>query len=88
MAGISLHIELAALVDRCLTPRQALAAATSNVSERFAWPRTGKIEVGADADVLVLDADPTIDIANLKRIRQVMLGGRPIDREALLHPPS
>jgi len=88
MAGISLHIELASLVDECLTPRQALAAATANVSERFAWPRTGKIEAGADADVLVLDADPTLDIANLKRIRHVILGGTPLDREALLRPPS
>jgi len=88
MAGISLHIELAMLVDRCLTPRQALAAATTNVSERFAWPRTGTIEAGADADVLVLDADPTIDVANLKRIRHLILGGRPIDREALVRPPS
>jgi hypothetical protein len=88
MAGISLHIELASLVDRCLTPRQALAAATSNVAERFGWTHTGKIEPGADADVLVLDADPTKDIANLKRIRQVILGGRPLDRGALLRRPD
>jgi hypothetical protein len=38
--------------------------------------------------VLVLDADPTLDVANLKRIRQVILGGRLLDREALLHPDA
>jgi hypothetical protein len=32
----------------------------------------------------VLDADPTRDIANLQRIRQLVLNGEPIDREALL----
>ena len=37
MPGISMHTELELLVRLGLTPREALAAATSNYSERFGW---------------------------------------------------
>ena len=41
---------------------------------------------GYDADLLVVDADPAADIRNLKKIRMVVLGGRIVDRAALLKP--
>ena len=84
LPGISLHIELQRLVSMCLTPRQALAAATSNVGELFGWESVGTLAPGADANVLILQADPTLDIANLKNIRQMVLQGKLIDRERLL----
>jgi hypothetical protein len=84
MPGISLHIELEMLVKACLTPRQGLAAATANVGRVFAWQSVGQVKPGYNADVLVLDGDPTRDIANLKRIRTLVLDGTVIDREALL----
>ena len=84
MPGISLHTELELLVKACLTPRQALAAATANVGTAFGWRDVGQIRAGYNADLLVLDADPTIDIANAKRIDRVMIAGALIDRAALL----
>jgi imidazolonepropionase-like amidohydrolase len=84
MPGISLHHELELLVRACLTPRQALAAATGNVGAAFGWREVGQVRVGFNADLLVLDADPTRDVANLKQINTVMVAGTPIDREALL----
>ena len=84
MPGISLHTELELLVKACLTPRQALAAATANVGTAFAWRDVGQIRAGYNADLLVLDADPTADIANVKRIDRVMVAGALIDRAALL----
>ena len=84
MPGISLHTELELLVKACLTPRQALAAATGNVGTAFAWRDVGQIRAGYNADLLVLDADPTADIANLKRIDRLMVAGALIDRAALL----
>jgi len=84
MPGISLHIELELLVRECLTPRQALAASTGNVGTTFLWRDVGQIRAGYHADLLVLDADPAVDIANLKKINRVMLAGTWIDREALL----
>ena len=84
MPGISLHAELELLVRACLTPRQALAAATGNVGASFGWRDVGQVRTGYHADLLVLDADPTVDIANLKKISRVMLAGGLIDRAALL----
>lgn len=83
MPGISLHIELAMLVEAGLTPRQALAAATGNVGAVFGWP-VGDLKPGSAADLLVLEADPTADIANLKQIRAVVLAGQPLERAGLL----
>src|SRR5256712_9331070 len=84
MPGISLHNELRMLTDIGLTPRQAIAAATSSVGETFRWPAVGKIARGYDADLVVVDADPTADIRNLKRIRMVILNGEIVDRASLL----
>ena len=61
-----------------------MAAATANVGRTFNWPEVGRLAKGANADVLVLDADPTRDVANLKRIRHLIADGELIDREALL----
>src|SRR3954470_9901805 len=84
MPGISLHTELELLVKACLTPRQALAAATAKVGTVFGWRDVGQVRAGYNADLLVLDADPTVDIANLKRIDRLMLAGVLINRAALL----
>jgi hypothetical protein len=86
MPGISLHTELELLVRIGLTPRQALAAATWNFSRLAPWSSLGAIAAGRDADVLVLDADPTRDIHNAKRIRAVILRGTLLDRPSLLKP--
>jgi hypothetical protein len=85
MPGISLHTELELLVRACLTPRQALAAATGNVGTAFGWRDVGQVRSGYQADLLVLDADPTRGVANLKKTSRVMLAGALIDRDALLH---
>ena len=84
LPGISLHNELRMLTDLGLTPRQALAAATSSVGETFRWPSVGKIARGYDADLVVVDADPTVDIRNLKKIRMVIFNGEVVDRASLL----
>jgi len=39
----------------------------------------GSLEVGKLADLVVLDADPTVDIRNSDKIYRVMLGGRLYD---------
>ena len=35
------------------------------------------------ADLLILDADPLEDIANLRKIRQIIKDGKLIDRDSL-----
>jgi len=87
LPGISLHIELELLTRIGLTPRQALAAATSNFGELFGWNNVGQVKAGYNADLLVLDADPVQDIGNLKKIRTVILNGEVLDRDRLLKHP-
>ena len=87
MPGISMHTELELLVRLGLTAREALAAATSNYSERFGWHELGLVEAGRRADLLILSADPTLDISNTRKIRSVILAGAILDRAALLSEP-
>jgi hypothetical protein len=86
MPGISMHTELELLVRLGLTPREALAAATSNYSERLGWNELGLVEAGRRADMLILTADPTTDITNSRKIQWVILDGVILEREALLKP--
>jgi hypothetical protein len=86
--GFSLHDELQYLVRAGLSPAQALAAATT-VPARFmgADSSSGPIVAGARADLVLLDANPLIDIRNTTRIHGVLADGRwfgAVERAALL----
>jgi hypothetical protein len=85
MAGISLHTELELLVRLGLSPREALAAATGNYAIQFGWNELGQVVPGRRADILVLDADPTENIWNARRISTLILDGNVLDRDALLN---
>ncbi len=78
--GHSLHTEMELLVDAGLTPLDALRAATLTPSKVFAPERqTGRIKSGYEADLILLDRDPLVDISNTRSIRQVVLRGSLID---------
>jgi hypothetical protein len=85
MPGISMHTELELLVRLGLSPREALAAATNNYALQFGWNELGQIAPGRRADILVLNADPTVNIWNARRISTLILDGNVLDREALLN---
>jgi imidazolonepropionase-like amidohydrolase len=71
------HLELAMMVDAGLTPAQVLEAATAGAARCSGQAgRVGTLEPGAWADLLVLEADPRQDVANLRRIHSVWVGGR------------
>lgn len=86
MPGISLHTELEMLVRIGLSPREALAAATNNYSIQFGWNELGQIAPGRRADILILDADPTTNVWNARRISTLIIDGNIMDRDALLRP--
>jgi dienelactone hydrolase len=86
MPGISLHTELEALVAIGHSPRQALAAATSNFARVMGWSELGEIDAGRRADVLVLNQDPREDVKHLQDIRTVYLAGRALDPAQLMQP--
>ncbi|HEU4628466.1 MAG TPA: amidohydrolase family protein [Gemmatimonadaceae bacterium] len=78
----TLHRELALLVSGAgLTPLQALTAATSAAARAMgAEADRGILAPGRLADVVLLEADPTADIANTRRIWMVVKEGRIVAR--------
>jgi len=73
--GFSLHEELGRLVAAGLTPYQALQAATANAADWIGDPAIGRIAVGSRADLVVLDADPLVDITATTKRTGVMVRG-------------
>ncbi|RZA36625.1 MAG: amidohydrolase [Lysobacteraceae bacterium] len=73
--GISMHRELAALVEAGLTPSQALAAATSAPAKAFKLGQRGRIEKGYKADLLLVEGNPASDILATRRIVEVWKDG-------------
>lgn len=79
------HMELEELVAAGLSPLAALHAATGAAARIIGAERElGTIETGKWADLVILDADPTADIRNTRRIRAVIQGGALVDRAAVL----
>ena len=85
MSGISMHTELEMMVRLGLSAREALAAATNNYAIQFNWTELGLIAPGRRADILIVDADPSVSIWNARRISTVVLDGNVLDRDALLN---
>ncbi len=82
--GPSLHAELAQLVAAGMTPKQALLAGTREAARLSGFARSrGTIAVGKAGDLVLLEADPTADIAAVGRINAVIHRGRVLDRAAL-----
>jgi imidazolonepropionase-like amidohydrolase len=75
--GWATHGELKALVASGLTPYRALRAGTINVARFFGTSdRTGTIAAGKEASLVLVDANPLEDVANMAKISGVMVRGR------------
>lgn len=92
MAGFVLQRELELYVQAGLTPSQALQVATWNAAK---YSRTlsdrGTIEPGKRADLVLIDGDPTQNIADIRRVALVITQGKiavpsEIDRELGIAP--
>jgi imidazolonepropionase-like amidohydrolase len=83
--GYGLHEELELMVKTGgLAPMQVLESATRNPARFFGQDSTwGVIAPGAEADLVLLNANPLDDIANTRQIQAVMARGRLFDRSAL-----
>jgi len=64
-----------------MTPMEAIVSATRD-SARSCWidAEVGTLEAGKQADVLVVDGDPSRDIGALRNVVDVFQGGRLVDR--------
>ncbi len=68
-------IELALMVERGMTPLQAIQAATVVAADLLGTKELGHLEPGAHADLIALSNDPLKDITALQRLRTVLKGG-------------
>jgi imidazolonepropionase-like amidohydrolase/ABC-type multidrug transport system permease subunit len=76
--GIALTRELELLAKAGMPLTDVLRAATSRAADRLGQSTLGRISAGAVADMVVLDADPTEEVAAYRKVTAVYLGGRRI----------
>ena len=74
--GVAEHLELALMVEAGLTPMPAIAIATSNAAAALKLDDRGTLVAGKLADLVVLDADPSSQIANTTKIHAVWHRGK------------
>jgi imidazolonepropionase-like amidohydrolase len=75
--GFSIHIEMQSMAVAGMTPYQILRSGTWNVANFLGLlPESGTVEVGKRADLILLEANPLSDVANVARRAGVTVDGR------------
>ena len=74
--GPSIYAEMEAMQAAGMTPMQVITSSTL-IAARAAGLEavTGTLEKGKSADLIVLAADPSANVANFRKLRHVMRGG-------------
>ncbi len=80
----SLAYELALMVQWGLSEVEALRAATSRAATMLDRPSLGHVALGKTADLIVVDGDPTTDIAALERVLLVIQAGEVVHNATAL----
>jgi imidazolonepropionase-like amidohydrolase len=84
MHGVAMHVEMQMLEDAGLPAATLIQAATINAAELMGVDTIlGSVESGKLADLVVLDADPTLSIRNAQRISMIIKDGHVIDHASL-----
>ncbi len=82
-----IHLELDAMVEAGMPPREALAAATGGAADALGWgDRIGRCAPGFAADLLLVEGDPTHAVRDLVHVRGVWRGGQPVHGAARTAP--
>ena len=85
LAGFMLHGELACYVALGIAPARVLRMATLDAARNMKLDgRSGSIAPGKDADVILVDGDPTRDIRDLRNVDLVIKNGWKLSPPALL----
>lgn len=77
--GISMHGELALLVEAGLSPIEALRTATSVPAQHFGLADRGRIAPGLRADLVLVEGDASADIRATRELVSVWKNGRRVD---------
>jgi imidazolonepropionase-like amidohydrolase len=82
--GYSLHREMREMAEAGMSNYEILKSGTANVGEYFKKQDSfGTIEPGRRADIVLLNANPLTDLANVGKIEGVMVRGRWYSRAAM-----
>ncbi|HVE70855.1 MAG TPA: amidohydrolase family protein [Thermoanaerobaculia bacterium] len=74
--GPSIYAEMEAMQRAGMTPMQVIVAATATAARAARLDEvTGTIEKGKSADLLLVAADPSKDVASFRKLLKVMRGG-------------
>lgn len=81
LAGPSVYAEMEAMQAAGMTPMEVLVASTRTGALTLGSPGKdlGTVEAGKVADLVIVAADPTADVAGFRKLRYVVRGG-------VLHP--
>lgn len=80
--GVAVYAEMEAMQAAGMTPMEVLVAATRTAARALGREKDlGTVEAGKAADLLLLAADPSADVANFRRLKFVVRAGelRPLD---------
>jgi imidazolonepropionase-like amidohydrolase len=82
--GFCVHDEIVAMVRGGMAPLTALQTATLNPAKYFHMESAfGSVDSGKRADLVLLDANPLVDISNVRAVRAVVVSGRLLQRKDL-----
>jgi imidazolonepropionase-like amidohydrolase len=84
--GASVFREMEAMASAGLSPMDVLVASTRVAAMAMGRDDIGTLQVGKQADLVVLDADPLADVRNLRAVRLVARGGEVWTRAELEYP--
>ncbi len=74
--GPAMYAEMEAMQSSGMTPMQVIVSSTAIAAKAMHMNDvTGTIEQGKEADLLLLGADPSADVANFRKLTYVMRGG-------------
>lgn len=74
--GAAINAEMEAMQAAGLSPMQVIVASTRNGARAMGGSeRFGTLEAGKSADLLILEADPTEDVAHFRQLTHVMRAG-------------
>ena len=66
------------LMGRAMGWKDILASLTTNPSAFFKAANTGRVEKGMDADLVVLEGDPAVDVRNFAKVAWTVRKGKVI----------
>jgi imidazolonepropionase-like amidohydrolase len=87
--GEALHHELELLVAAGMTPLEAIRTATYNAARIMkAEGEWGSLQAGRRANLVIVAGNPAVNISDTRKIENVILDGRVLDRASLRFDPG